>query len=145
MAFRTIADDILIEGEHTRSFLAEEAILKGQVLEPGTTNDNAVEPSDADGAMVVGIALHDAAAGSMVNVALDGCKVRATSGTGSVSGGDWVSSYGATGEEGEVQTATATVATGSTPVDGDYVLGWATDDDSGTNDDVPVIISIGRV
>jgi predicted RecA/RadA family phage recombinase len=99
----------------------------------GDSAEETVEPSDADGEVVYGVALHDAAAGEQVTVARDGTKVRATSGTGSVASGELVASHGATGEEGEVASAAS----------GDYVLGVAVADDAGTNDDVRVEINLG--
>lgn len=136
MVFRTLAEDVLIDSGHNanlRSYYAEEAVLAGQVVKLGTTNDEAVEPSDTDGELVVGVALTDAAAGEQVTVARDGCKVRATSATGTVAGGELVASHGATGEEGEVDSATTA----------DYYLGIAVADDDGANDDVLVEINIG--
>lgn len=136
MVFRTLTEDVLIDSgvdANLRSYEAEEAILAGQVVKMGTT-DEQVQPSDTDGEVVVGVAVEDAAAGNQVTVARDGCKVRATSATGTVESGTYVQSGGgATGEEGEVMAKAA----------GNPYLGIAVTDDVGANDDVLVEINIG--
>lgn len=146
MAFRSLSEDVVIDSgveANLRSYNAAESISAGQVVKLDTGTDNSVEPSDTDAEEIIGVAVEDASSGDQVTVARDGVKVRATSGTGSITTGDWVSSYGATGEEGEVQTATQHDASGGT--DGDYVLGKAVGDDAGTNDDVLVEIQTGRI
>lgn len=146
MVFRTYTDDVLIDGENTRRYEAAEAILAGQTVKADQDSaGRTVEPSDADGEAVLGVALQDAAAGQQVTVARDGCIVRATSGTGTIASGDPVASHGATGEEGELDTAVESDATVATPVEGDFILGWANADDAGANDDVIVEINLGRV
>jgi predicted RecA/RadA family phage recombinase len=135
MVFRDVTDDVLIDSgvdANLRSYTAEEAVLAGQVVKAGAAAES-VEPSDTDGEDVLGVALEDAAVGDQVTVARDGCKVRATSATGTVSAGDFVASHGATGEEGEVDTKAA----------GEAYLGVAVADDAGANDDVKVEINIG--
>lgn len=134
MVFRTLSEPVTVEptraGAATRSYVAEEDILQGQFVKAGGTNSDEVEPSDADGERVVGIALYDASAGGTVTVVEEGAIVRATSGTGTISAGDPVTSHGGTGEEGEVDTAAS----------GDYIVGRAKKDDVGTNDDVEVAL-----
>lgn len=131
MVFRTYTDDVLIDGENTRKFEAAEAILAGQLVELDAAAGRTVEPSDADGALAVGFAIADAAAGQMVAVATAGCIVRATSATGTIASGELVASHGATGEEGELDSAAA----------GDYPIGQALQDDAGANDDVVVLVT----
>lgn len=134
MAFRTLAKSVLLEparaGVQTRSYLAEQAIKQGQLVKAGPTNTDEVSPSDTDGERIVGVALYDVAAGEPVDVVEAGALVRLTSGTGSISAGDPVASYGASGEEGECDSAAS----------GDFVLGRARRDDVGANADVEVVI-----
>jgi predicted RecA/RadA family phage recombinase len=132
MAFRTISKPIALEplrsGADARTYTADTAISQGQMLKKGATNSDQVEPSDTDGERLVGIAAHDASEGDTVLVIESGIRVRATSGSGSVSAGDPIASDGGTSENGEVETAAS----------GDYVVGVAVKDDSGTNDDVEI-------
>lgn len=134
MVFRTLSEPVTVEparaGAAIRTYVAEEAILAGQFVKSGGTNPDEVEPSDADGERVVGIALYDAAAGGTVAVAEEGTIVRATSGTGTIAAGDPVASHGLTGEEGEVATAAS----------GDYILGRAKKADVGDGDDVEIAL-----
>jgi hypothetical protein len=132
MAFRTLNTDVVQEGDNLSSFTAEEDVAQGQVVKLGA-NGYSVEPSDTDGERVIGVATYDATDGETVAVAMSGCEVLATSGTGSVTAGDPVASHGATGEEGEVATAAS----------GDYVLGDALQDDAGDGDDVYVKLDLG--
>lgn len=128
MVFRTYTDQVGVETDtgSSRSFTAGEAILQGQLVK--VSADRTVIPSDTDGENAYGIASYDAAAGETVQVYGPGCVVLATSGTGTVSAGDFVTSHGGTGEEGELDTATT----------GDVVVGVALEDDSGANDDLLV-------
>lgn len=132
MAFRTLQTDVVQEGDNISSFTAEEEVLQGQVVKLGS-DGYSVEPSDTDGERVVGVATYDASAGDTVAVAMSGCEVLATAGTGSVSAGAVVASHGATGEEGEVATAAS----------GDYVIGDALTDGAGDGDDVYVKLDLG--
>lgn len=136
MAFRTISTPIALEplraGADSRSYTADEDIKQGQIVKKGSTNSDQVEPSDSDGERVVGIAAFDASEGDTVTIIEEGARVRATSGTGSISAGDPVASHGNSGEEGEVATAAS----------GDYVLGVAYTDDSGTNADVEIALTM---
>lgn len=134
MVFRTLAEDVLIDSgvdANLRSYTAEASVLAGQVVTHGTAEDS-VTPSTTDGEDVLGVAVEDAAAGSQVTVARDGTKVRATSGTGTISTGDWVGSHGGTGEAGEVDTA----------VVADAKLGIAQGPDAGDGGDVVVEINV---
>lgn len=134
MAFRTLSKPVLLEparaGAEIRTYVAEEAISKGQAVKPGGTSTDEVEPSATDGEYIRGFALYDAAAGATVAVAEGGVLVRGTSGTGSISGGDALASHGASGEEGELATAAT----------GDFVIGRAKEDDVAANDDVQVVV-----
>lgn len=134
MVFRTYTDEVLLEGDNIKHFEAAEAVQQGQLVELDTGSaGRTVEPSDADGAAAIGFALYDAAAGAEVAVACSGCVVRGTSGTGTISSGDAVASHGATGEEGEVDTAGA----------GDVPVGFAVEDDAGDGGDVVVYVDLG--
>lgn len=135
MVFRTIEEQVGIETDtgSSRTFTADEAILKGQLVKIGSSRG--VEPSDTDGEAAYGVAAYDAAAGEQVLVYGPGCVVLGTSGTGAIAANERVASHGATGEEGEFATYAA----------GDEVLGVALEDDVGTNDDVVIEITLGGV
>lgn len=129
MAFRTY--ELPVATSPGRQFVAQAyvaaaAIKQGQVVKADGSNSDEVTPSDTDGEVVIGVAAYDAAAGDVVLVLEEGGRARLTSGSGTISAGDPLTSYGGTGENGEVDTASA----------GDYVLGRAVRDDAGTNDDV---------
>lgn len=131
MAFRTYDLPVLVRPGRTgtiNSYEAASAISQGQLVKHDGTDTDQVTPSDTDGEATAGFALYDAAAGDTVAVVEGGTRVRATSGSGGISGGDLVTSHGGTGESGELDTAGT----------GDYVIGRAVADDSGTNDDVIV-------
>lgn len=136
MVFRTYTLPVLVEparaGADITAYVCEEDVLQGQLVKPGGTNSDEVEPSDTDGEQVVGVALYDASAGDTVDVAQRANKVRLTSGSGTISAGDAVASHGGTGEEGEVDTAAA----------GDFVIGEARFDDSGDGGDVIVTLDL---
>lgn len=134
MVFRSLTKPVLVEparaGAEIRTYVAEEAIKKGQFVKPGGTDEEEVEPSATDGEFVYGIALYDAAVGATVAVAEGGVLVRATDGTGSITAGQALASHGATGEEGELATAAS----------GDYVVGRAKEDGEGDGSDVIVAL-----
>ncbi|AHG00911.1 hypothetical protein HALLA_12065 [Halostagnicola larsenii XH-48] len=111
------------------AYVAEVAIKQGQLVKAGTDDDE-VTPSDTDGEPVTGFAAYSAAAGDTILVLEGGGRARATSGTGDVTSGDLIASGGGSGENGEVQTASA----------GDYVVGRAFRDDSGDGGDAPIQI-----
>jgi len=129
MAFRTYSKPVLLKparaGANIDTKVAEEDVKQGQVLKPGGTNSDEVEPSDTDGERCTGVALYDASSGDTVEVIRQGY-CRLTSGSGSISADDRLASHGNSGEEGEVDTAAS----------GDHVIGIADKDDVGTNDDV---------
>jgi hypothetical protein len=116
MAFTEVTNDIELmrppEGT-AHSFNADEDVIAGQVVKNGS--DNSVEPSDTDGEQTAGIATQTVSSGDTVMVVGNGGRVRFTAGA-SVSAGDYLTSHGGTGEEGEVTTADAT---------GDYIIGKA--------------------
>jgi hypothetical protein len=129
MVFRTYDKPVLLKparaGANIDTKVAEEDVLQGQVVKPGGTDSEQVEPSDTDGERATGVALHDAASGDTVEIVRKGY-VRLTSGTGNISADDRLASHGASGEEGEVAAAAS----------GDHVLGFADQDDVGDGDDV---------
>lgn len=117
MAFSEVLDDIEVmrppEGT-AYSFNADEDILRGQVVKIGS--DGGVEPSDTDGEQVIGIATQSVSSGDQLTVIGTGARVRFTGGAAGISAGDFLTSHGGTGEEGEVTTADAT---------GDWIIGVA--------------------
>lgn len=128
-----------------RNFEAAEAITQGQLVKLDVNSGaRTAEPSDTDGEQAWGVAAYDAAAGDQVLVYGSGCVVRATSGTGTIASGDQVTSYGGTGNEGEVDTASPGTVdfTNSTVTRGDYVVGEAVQADVGTNDDVLIELDL---
>ena len=136
MVFRTYTDQVGIETDtgSARHFEAAEDISQGQLVKLDTDSaGRTVEPSDTDGETAYGIAAYDASSGDELLVYGPGCVVLATSGTGTISSGDYVASHGASGEEGELDTAAT----------GDYIIGVALEDDTGTNDDVVVELDFG--
>jgi len=114
MAFSEESGDVLLEGDNLHSFEAGEAVNRGQVVK--LSGANSVAPSDTDGEVTHGVALQSVSAGDQVAVAGPGCIVNVQSGSGAVSVGDAVTSHGGTGEEGQVDTASAT---------GDSIVGYA--------------------
>jgi hypothetical protein len=116
MAFTEVTNDIELmrppEGT-AYSFNADEDVIAGQAVKVGS--DNGVEPSDTDGEQVIGVAAQTVSSGDTVMVLGAGARVRFTAGA-SVSAGDYLTSHGGTGEEGEVTTGDAT---------GDYLVGLA--------------------
>lgn len=117
-------------GDALLPYTANEDVLRGQVVKI-QGEDNGVGPSDTDGEAVLGVATQTVSAGDQVTVAMPGCEVILTSGTGTVTRGDVLASHGATGEEGEVDTAAT----------GDYGFAVALEDDAGANDDVRAFIT----
>lgn len=127
MTFATYQDQVVQHaGENSiLYFEATEDILQGQLVELDTDNSGrTVEPSDADGGQAIGFAEYGVSSGDMVSVATAGAVVRATAGA-SISSSDPVSAEGATGEEGEIQTATS----------GDWIIGTALQDSTGSDGD----------
>jgi len=113
MAFTAPTDDVLESGDNIRSFVANEDVIRGQVVIIGG-EDLGVKPSATDGEQAIGVALQTVSSGDQVAVAMDGCEVKFTAGASGVSRGDKVTSHGSSGEEGQVNTADAT---------GDWVVG----------------------
>lgn len=116
MAFTEVLDDIELmrppEGT-AYSFSADEDVIAGQAVK--IDSDNGVEPSDTDGEQVIGVAAQTVSSGDTVMVLGHGARVRFTAGA-SVSAGDYLTSHGGTGDEGEVTTGDAT---------DDYLIGIA--------------------
>jgi len=133
MAFSEPEEEIVEYGENLLPFTADEAILRGQVVKFGASN-NSVEPSDTDGEVAVGMAVQSVSAGDTVTVAMPGCEVRFTAGTGTVGRNDPLTSHGGTGEEGQVDTADAT---------GDSIVGYAQEASSSQGDLVRGWIDLG--
>lgn len=134
MVFRTYSKPVLLKpardsGTNIDAFVAEEDVLQGQVVKPGGTNADEVEPSDTDGERCAGVALFDASAGETVAVVRQGY-CRLTDGSGSISADDRLASHGGTGEEGEVDTAAS----------GDHVFGLARFAGDGDGSDVEAYV-----
>jgi hypothetical protein len=132
MAFSEPEEDIVEYGENLLPFNADEAILRGQVVKVG--GNIGVEPSDTDGEVTHGVAVQSVASGDQVTVAMSGCEVEATAGTGTISAGDPLTSHGGTGEEGQVDTAGAT---------GDSIIGYALEGAGSQGDLVRMYIDAG--
>lgn len=117
MAWVSVTDDVLVQGDNVLSFTAGGTIEKGQVVAfQATGADYTVIASASDGDLnVVGVALYDASSGEKVAVATTGCVVSCQGGE-AVDAGDRVISFGAT-EEGTVGVANSlTIDSGSTTV-----------------------------
>lgn len=128
MAFRTYSQPVLVRpAKHARieSYVCEEDVKQGQVLKPGGTNSDEVEPSATDGERCLGVAMFDQSSGSVVDVVVQGT-CRLTDGSGSISADDRLASHGGTGEEGEVDSAAS----------GDHVFGVARFAGNGDGSDV---------
>lgn len=132
MVFRDISTGIVEYGDNLVSMTANEDVKRGQLVKVAG-EDHGVQPSDTDGEVAFGFATQTVSSGDQVTVATSGTEVLATAGTGSVSRGDRVASHGATGEEGEVDTAAT----------GDFVVGIALEAGAGDGDDVRVWVDLG--
>lgn len=132
MAFRDVTTGVVEYGDNLLPFTANEAVKRGQMVKVAG-EDIGVAPSDADGETVIGLATQSVEAGDQVTVAMPGCEVLATSGTGSITRNDPVASHGGTGEEGEVATAAS----------GDETVGIALEGDAGDGEDVRVFLDLG--
>jgi len=132
MAFSEPEADIVEYGDALLPFNADEAVLRGQVVKVG--GNIGVEPSDTDGEVTHGVAVQSVSSGDQVTVAMSGCEVDATAGSGSISAGDPLTSHGGTGEEGQVDTASAT---------GDSIIGYALEGSSAQGDLVRMYIDAG--
>ncbi len=132
MAFSESNEDIVEYGENLLPFSAGEEVLRGQVVKVG--GNISVQPSDTDGEVTHGVAVQGVASGDQVTVAMSGCEVEATAGTGDISAGDPLTSHGGTGEEGQVDTADAT---------GDSIIGYALEASSSQGDLVRMYIDAG--
>lgn len=133
MAFSEPTEDIVEYGEALLPFNAEEDVIRGQVVKGGSGGVS-VEPSDTDGESVTGVAVQTVSSGDQVTVAMPGCEVEFTAGTGSITEGDLLTSHGGTGEEGQVDTASAT---------GDEIIGKAFEGSSAQGDLVRGYVVLG--
>lgn len=133
MAFSEPEQDIVEYGENLLPFTANEDVLRGQVVKVAG-GDVAVQPSDTDGEVTHGVAVQSVSSGDMVTVAIGGCEVNMTAGTGTITRGDALTSHGGTGEEGQVDTADAT---------GDSITGYALEGSSAQGDLVRAVIDLG--
>lgn len=133
MAFSEPEQDIVEYGENLLPFTANEQVLRGQVVKIAG-GDVAVQPSDTDGEVTHGVAVQGVASGDQVTVAISGCEVNMTAGTNSISRGDPLTSHGASGEEGQVDTASAT---------GDSIVGYALEGSGAQGDLVRAVVDLG--
>lgn len=133
MAFSEPTEDIVEAGDNLLPFTANEDVLRGQVVKVAG-GDIAVQPSDTDGEVTHGVAVQTVSSGDPVTVAMSGVEVEMTAGTSGISRGDALTSHGATGEEGQVDTASAT---------GDSIIGYALEGSSAQGDLVRAVIDLG--
>lgn len=133
MAFSEPTQDIVDYGDNLLPFTANEQVLRGQVVKIAG-GDVAVQPSDTDGEVTHGVAVQGVASGDQVTVAMSGCEVRMTAGTADISRGDPLTSHGATGEEGQVDTADGA---------GDSIIGYALEGSGAQGDLVRAWIDLG--
>lgn len=124
MAFSEPTQDILVSGDNLLSFTANEDVTRGQVVKVAGS-DLEVQPSDTDGETTHYVALQTVSSGNEVVCAGPGCEVFFTAGTSSISRGDPVTSHGGNGNEGEVDTASAT---------GDEIIGYVQEAASSSGD-----------
>lgn len=115
MAFSAPGDDILKVGDNTTTYTAGEDVTAGQVVK--VNGDSTVVPSDTDGEVAHGVAVQTVASGAgEVAVAQTGTEVLLTAGSGTVSAGNKLRSFGNTSDEGTVEVASTT---------GDFIVGYA--------------------
>lgn len=106
MAFTAPTEQIVEEGVDLRSCVANEDVIRGQIVVINAAGDPPeVAPSASDGELCYGMATQTVSSGQPVTVATAGTEVRLTAGTADISAGDPLTSHGATGEEGQVDTA----------------------------------------
>lgn len=135
MAFTEVTEDIEIQAPPPGGALAlnaDEDVIAGQVVKVGS--DNSCEPSDTDGEEAIGVAAQTVSSGDQVMVLTNGARVRYTAGTSTVSAGDKLTSHGATGEEGQVDTASAT---------GDFIVGHALEGVGSSGDTFVGVVDLG--
>ena len=112
-------------------FTANGAIEAGQVVT--LTGDQTVGASTTDGEAVIGVATQSVADGDEVMVVGGSGRVLVTGGASGISAGDPLTSYGGTGDDGTVNTASTT---------GDYVLGYALES-GGAGDTLVAVVDRG--
>lgn len=135
MAFSAPSEDIVPEGDDLRGAIAAEDVIRGQIVKITEAGfPPRVEPSDADGEDVYGIVTQTVSSGETCTVATEGTEANFTAGTGTVSAGDYLTSHGGTGEEGQVDTASAT---------GDSLVGVAYQASSSQGDLVKGLLTLG--
>jgi hypothetical protein len=132
MAFSAPTEDIVEAGDNLLPFTAGEDVIRGQVVKCG--GSISVQPSDTDGEVTHGVAVQTVSSGDQVTVAMSGVEVEMTAGTSGISAGDALTSHGGTGEEGQVDTASAT---------GDSIVGYALEGSSSQGDLVRAVIDLG--
>lgn len=133
MAFSEPTTQIVEYGEALLPMTANEDVIRGQAVKIAG-GDVAVQPSDTDGEVTHGMATQTVSAGDTVTVALSGCEVKLTAGSGTIARGEPLTSHGGTGEEGQVDTADAT---------GDSIVGYALEGSSAQGDLVRAMLDLG--
>lgn len=134
MTFPTYSNQVLQEegSGAILHFNAAEDVQQGQVVKADSdAASRGVEPADTAGESALGVALYTRSSGSEVAVAMAGTVVRAVSNTGSISSGDFVA-VDPTTNEGELASATS----------GDNYVGYALQDDTGSNSEGTVVIFV---
>jgi len=112
-------------------FTADAAIEAGQLVT--LTGNESVSPSTTDGEVCIGVATQSVAAGDEVMVIGGSGRGLVTGGAAGISSGDPLASYGGTGDDGTVTTASTT---------GDYIVGYALES-GGAGDRLVAVVDRG--
>ncbi len=111
-------------------FTANGAIEARQVVT--LVGDQTVSASTTDGEVCIGVATQSVADGDEVMVVGNSGRVLVTGGASGISAGDELASYGATGDDGTVNTASS----------GDYIVGYALES-GGAGDTLVAVVDRG--
>lgn len=132
MAFPSYTGQVVVHGhENLLSFQADESIARGQVVKTDSdTNGRTVEPADTSGEVAIGVAAEDASSGEQVRVACEGATVRGVA-DDTVTPPSLLAVDAGT-NEGEVTAAAS----------GDFVIGQALRDSTGTNTEAGIIFRV---
>lgn len=114
MAFTDPGTDIVEEGDDLATFVANEDVIRGQVVKVAGENLG-VQPADTGGEQALGVAVQTKSSGEQVAVALPGTEVKFTAAGSGISRMNPLT-VDPTTNEGEVNNASTT---------GDWVIGVA--------------------
>ena len=112
-------------------FTADGAVEAGQAVT--LTGDQTVSASTTDGEACIGVATQSVADGDEVMVVGGSGRVLVTGGAAGISAGDPLASYGGTGDDGTVNTASET---------GDFIVGYALES-GGAGDTLVAVVDRG--